>query len=153
MKLDLLGQLVKLDLLSLYTDLHLDIKIAKSIGIGNKPVDSRDILVDEDILAVKNSIKNIFSTKKGEKLLAPDFGSALEQYLFQPVSESMARLIGQEILNDLVKFEPRIEVEKIKVLADPDNNQYNITIAYRFLEIKKQSSLNILALQGGEVII
>jgi phage baseplate assembly protein W len=141
-----------LDKKSVYTDLHLDIKISKSVGIGFSTINSKDILVDEDILAIKNSIKNIFSTKKGEKILAPEFGSSLEQYLFQPVSESFGRLIAQEIINDLTTYEPRVEVEKVKVLADPDKNQYDILIAYRFLEIKKQSTLSILALQGGELI-
>jgi hypothetical protein len=48
-----------------YVDLHLDLTLENNIGLGNNPVESRDILVDTDIQAIKNSIRNIFTTKKG----------------------------------------------------------------------------------------
>jgi hypothetical protein len=142
-----------IDVQTIYTDLHLDLKIAKSIGMGLNAVESKDIEVDNDILAVKNSFKNIFTTKKGEKILAPEFGCNLEQYLFEPITEIYGRIIAEDILNSIQKFEPRIEVEKINVITKPDENLYEITVSYRFLQIKKQSSINILALQGGEILI
>lgn len=142
-----------IDVESVYTDLHLDLDLAKNIGLGLNNVISKDILVDTDLVAIKNSIRNIFTTKKGEKILAPEFGCSLEQYLFNPVSDVYGRLIGQEILEAFEKYEPRVEVKKIKVLANPDQNQYEITVLYNFLEIKKQGSLNILALFGGEIKI
>jgi phage baseplate assembly protein W len=142
-----------IDVESVYTDLHLDLDLAKNIGLGLNNVISKDILVDTDLVAIKNSIRNIFTTKKGEKILAPEFGCSLEQYLFNPVSDVYGRLIGQEILEAFEKYEPRVEVKKIKVLSNPDQNQYEITVLYNFLEIKKQGSLNILALFGGEIKI
>lgn len=138
---------------NVYTDLHLDIVIAKSIGIGNTPSDSNDILVDNDLEAIKNSVRNIFSTRKGQKLLTPEFGSSLEQYLFEPITEIYARAIGDDILTSLEKYEPRIEVLKVLVLPNPDQNQYNISVAYKFLEFKKESVLNILAQFGGQISI
>lgn len=137
----------------IYKDLHLDLSLSKTIGIGNNPRDSKDIITDNDILAITNSIRNIFTTKKGEKILAPEFGSSLDQYLFEPVNEVYGRLIGDEILNDIQRFEPRIEVSKISVIPNPDQNQYQIFIYYKFLDIKKESVLNILALKGGEILI
>ena len=59
-----------IDVESVYTDLHLDLQISKNIGLGLNNVISKDILVDTDLVAIKNSIKNIFTTKKGE-----NFGS------------------------------------------------------------------------------
>jgi phage baseplate assembly protein W len=138
---------------SVYSDLHLDLTLSKSIGLGIKNVDSRDILSDIDLIAIKNSIRNIFTTKKGEKILAPEFGCSLEQYLFSPISEVYGRIMGQDILEAFEKYEPRVEVKKIKVIPNPELNQYEITVVYEFLEIKKQASLNILALYGGEIKI
>ncbi len=138
---------------TVYTDLHLDITTAKSIGVGNTPSDTNDILVDNDLEAIKNSVRNIFSTRKGQKLLTPEFGSSLEQYLFEPITEIYARAIGDDILTSLEKYEPRIEVLKVLVLPNPDQSQYNISVAYRFLEFKKESVLNILAQYGGQISI
>jgi len=141
-----------IDISSVYTDLHLDLAMSKSIGYGNQEATSRDILVDNDILAIRNSVKNIFTTKKGEKILAPEFGSSLEQFLFEPVDNIHGRLIAETIFNNIKTYEPRIEVTDINVEVKPDENLYNITVQYKFLEIKKQSSINILALQGGELL-
>lgn len=138
---------------NVYIDLHLDVITAKSIGVGNTPSDANDILVDTDLDAIKNSVRNIFSTRKGQKLLTPEFGSSLEQYLFEPITEIYARAIGDDILTSLEKYEPRIEVLKVLVLPNPDQNQYNISVAYKFLEFKKESVLNILAQFGGQISI
>jgi phage baseplate assembly protein W len=136
-----------------YTDLHLDLQLLKNIGLGKNSTPAKDIRVDNDIEAIKNSIRNILTTKKGEKILAPEFGSSLEQYLFEPVSDVYGRLIAQEILNDIENFEPRIRVEKIKVVPEPDENQYQILLVYSFLDITKENLLNIIALKGGEILI
>jgi phage baseplate assembly protein W len=110
-------------------------------------------MVDTDEEAIKNSIRNIFSIRKGDKLLNPDFGSSLEQYLFEPVSEVYARAIADDILNTLETYEPRIEVTKVTIVPKHDDNQYETYVKYRFLEIKKESILSIIAKRGGEILI
>jgi phage baseplate assembly protein W len=136
-----------------YTDLHLDIKPAKNVGLGNNAVNSSDILVDTDLDAIRNSIKNIFTTRKGQKILSPDFGSNLDQYLFEPVTEVNAQAIGDDILNTINKYEPRVQVLRIVVDPQADQNQYYVSVIYNFLEIKKQATLNIIAQLGGQILI
>jgi phage baseplate assembly protein W len=138
---------------SVYTDLHLDVVEAQNIGLGNSPAKSNDILVDNDIDAIKNSIRNIFNTRKGQKLLTPEFGSSLDQYLFEPVSDIIGRAIANMMLTNVSDYEPRIEVLKINVTPKPDQNQYYILFAYRFLELQKQNILTIVAQQGGQITI
>lgn len=142
-----------IDTNSIYTDLHLDIGLIKNVGLGTNPSTAKDLIVDNDIVAIKNSIRNILTTKKGEKILAPEFGSSLEQYLFEPINEVYGRMIGQEILTSIENFEPRVNVTKIKVVPEPDNNQYQVLLIYSFLDITKENVLNILALKGGEILI
>ena len=136
-----------------YTDLHLDVVQAKSIGLGDNPVNSSDIVVDNDIVAIKNSIKNIFSTRKGQKLLSPDFGSNLEQYLFTPITNVNAQAVGDDILKTINKYEPRIQVTNVLVDPQADKNQYYVSVSYTFLEIQKNATLNIIAQLGGQVLI
>lgn len=138
---------------NVYTDLHLDLTMAKNIGLGNSPSTTNDILVDTDIDAIKNSIRNIFTTRKGQKILTPEFGSSLDQYLFEPITEIYARAIGDDILTSIEKYEPRIQVLKVLVAPNPDENQYNISVSYKFLEFKKESILSIIAQHGGQILI
>ena len=138
---------------SVYTDLHLDLTPTSSVGLGLNVAKSNDIIVDYDYEAIKNSIRNIFSTKPGQKLLTPDFGSSLEKYLFEPITDSLARVIGNEILNSISTYEPRIDVLNITVTPQPDLNQYSIQVVYSFLNLKTQQVLSIIAQLGGQILI
>lgn len=159
-----------------YVDLHLDFTIEQSIGIGSNPVQSKDILVDNNIEAVKNSMRNIFTTKRGEKVLSPNFGCSLEQFLFEPVTQLGGKSIGDTIYNGITQFEPRVEVIKVNVQTSPystpkatlngnfltlvNNNQteqeigpgYGITVIYKLKEINRQDTLNIFAQLGGQIL-
>jgi phage baseplate assembly protein W len=138
---------------STYTDLHLDLEESKNIGLGLKAVSSSDILIDSDIEAIKNSIKNIFTTKKGQKILNPDFGWSLDQYLFTSITVANAKAIGNDILNAFSKYEPRVSVTNVLVNPSYDENLYNIAVYYNILEINKQNIINIIAKLGGQVLI
>lgn len=104
-----------------YTDLHLDIQ-------GSPTSFTRDIKVDNDLQAIKNSLSNLFSTVPGQKLLDPTYGLNLLQFLFEPVTKTVGTMIGQTILNGIQKYEPRVTILQISVDGDPDQNQYNITL-------------------------
>lgn len=136
-----------------YIDLHLDLVQMKSVGLGVTEADSGDILIDYDLNAIKNSIRNIFTTKKGQKILNPDFGCSLEQYLFTPLSEANAKVIGSEILRGVSKYEPRIKITNIYVTPVYDQSLYKISIYYSLLDINKQNIINIIALLGGQLSI
>ena len=72
----------------LYSDIHLDIQEQKiySKSGNTQNISTSDIMLDYDLTAIKNSITNIFNTKKGSRPLYPDWGIDLEQYLFEPIS-------------------------------------------------------------------
>ena len=69
-------------------------------------VTNTDLRVSQDEGAIMNSIKNIFTTKPGEKILSPTFGLDLSKWLFEPVDEFRAREIGDAIHMGLERFEP-----------------------------------------------
>ena len=105
----------------------------------------RDILVDNDIDAIKNSISNLFNTIPGQKLLSPNYGLSLKQYLFEPVTTSTANIIGETILNGITRFEPRVVVDKIKVSGNSDDKQYTITLIIRVPLLSSRDSLTLNA--------
>ena len=114
-----------------YADLKLDLDLnshipSTPVGVGKNAVDFR-LSYDEN--AIFNSIRNIFNTKKGQKILSPEFGLDLEQYLFENVSEENADILGKTIYEELSFYEPRIIVDNVNIIALPDNNEYQITIA------------------------
>jgi len=136
-----------------YTDIHLDLELQKNVGMGAHPKSSGDIKVDNDYDAIKNSIRNIFNTRKGQKLLTPEFGSSLDQFLFERVDDFVANVIGNTILTNLQMFEPRIGVDKVQVRPKPDDNRYDILVHYRFLKLKTKHVVNLSVTNNGQIIV
>lgn len=128
---------------ALYTDLSLDMKVSKSIGSGLNVVESNDILVSNDDDAIKNSLYNIFTTKKGQKILNPEFGASLDQYLFDEVNNFVGQSLGQNIYNTIRSYEPRINIISVDVYPFPDLNQYNVKIYYSKINGQGMINLNL----------
>ena len=136
-----------------YIDLHLDLTIMRSVGLGVDAINSGDIMIDYDLSAIKNSIRNLFTTKKGQKILNPDFGCSLDQYLFTPISNANGKAIASEILRAVTKYEPRIQITNIYVVPVFDQSLYKISVYYSLLDINKQNIINIIAILGGQLTI
>lgn len=136
---------------STYTDIKLDLELAQSVGVGLNPTISKDIVVSNDVQAIRNSLYNIFSTKKGQKILSPEFGTSLEQFLFESVTPIMGQIIGENILSSLSRYEPRIEILNVRVIPIPDENAYRIKLTFRFIDINKSSSIDILMEKSGQI--
>jgi phage baseplate assembly protein W len=126
----------------IYIDLESDLKVdyTKTNPLNNVK-EQRDIVADYDVDAIKNSIFNIFTTIPGQKLLNPIFGLNLLQFLFTGITTSNAKLLGDTILKGIIKFEPRVSVDKINVNPDVENQQYTIGL------VLSVPSLNITGLQ------
>jgi len=112
-----------------YSDLNLDIDSQNTrTDYLNANYSNNDLKAQYDLGAIKNSIRNIFITFPGQKLLNPTFGLNLMQFLFLPISEVTANLIAQRIVNGIVLNDSRIVVKKVRVEAVTDENRYNIIL-------------------------
>jgi hypothetical protein len=113
----------------LYKDISLDLTASYSYNNQlNRTENLKDVQALYDVQSVKNSIRNCFLTIPGQKILNPRFGINLVQYLFEPVDDFTADIIQSDIENKLPDMEPRIIVKNVSVVADADNNQYNISL-------------------------
>ena len=121
-----------------FSDLHLDLQINQLVtNESAKNTQQQDIVADYDLGAIRNSIINMFLTSPGEKILNPEFGIDLRDYLFEPISEGVGTIIQNQILTNLTVFEPRIIVNQVTVEPDFDNSQYtiNIDVAVPFIGV------------------
>ncbi|MGH9238580.1 MAG: GPW/gp25 family protein [Vicinamibacterales bacterium] len=81
---------------------------------------------------VRESIRVILSTDRRERIMLPDFGGALTRYLFEPNTPTTHRLIQEQITQALALWEPRIELEAVRVTSDADDPRAAIaTVRYR----------------------
>lgn len=127
----------------IYKDLALDLSQASQRSPGFSPsVPGTDIRESLDMAAIRNSLTNLFNTLPGQRFLYPEYGLDLYQFLFQPVTQSTGRTIGEKMLRGIERFESRVSVQNINIIADPDNSTYNITIVVEMPVLKQSTSLN-----------
>jgi len=80
--------------------------------------------------AIIQSLMNLLSTGKYERLMQPDIYSNLKQHLFQPLDNITASAIGNEVKSVINKYEPRVSLTEVNVTPDYDGNGYSCSISF-----------------------
>ena len=103
----------------------------KDINLSFKrhPV-TNDVMTIRDEDAIKRSVKNIIFTILGEKPFDPDFGSIINNSLFDLNTNLSEIRVSDEIRHSLSNLEPRIENLDVSVRITPDSNELNCTVQY-----------------------
>ena len=97
--------------------------------------------LNDDLIALKNSsaiarsIRNIVFTQPGEKFFQPDFGSRISESLFENIDDVSADVIRDEIRNSIKNFEPRVNLLRVVVAPNFDENEMNVKITYEIIGI------------------
>jgi phage baseplate assembly protein W len=90
--------------------------------------------VDDEVVA--DNIKRILLTRKGERVMRPDSGSNLYDFVFENVDPVMRAGVGHEVRRALTINEPRIEVRDVQVEAqDTEKREVVVTVVY---EVNRQ---------------
>ena len=106
----------------------------KDFNIGFKPHPvTEDLMVVKDAADIKQSVKNLLLTRKGERLFQSDIGTSLTDLLFEPVDFGTASIIRDEILVVLSNYERRIDIVSLDVDINIDDNGYDINLVYEIV--------------------
>ncbi len=88
--------------------------------------------------SVYQSLHNILSTRKGERLFLPDFGCDLDDALFELMDDDTAFLIYEIVLEAISKWEPRVTLQTSKVIPNYDTHSYDVTLVFTVAGFKDQ---------------
>ena len=100
-----------------------------NLSFKRHPV-TNDLVSIRDEDAIKRSIKNIIFTILGEKPFEPNFGSVINDALFDLDTNLNEIRIQDEITSSLKEYEPRISNIIVTVTVAPDTNEMNCTVQY-----------------------
>jgi len=111
-------------------------KAFKDINLSFKrhPV-TNDLVTVRDEDAIKRSVKNIIFTILGEKPFLPQFGSVINEALFDLNTNLNEIRVIDEIRTSLLNYEPRIDNIDVNVTVAPDTNEMNCTVQYDIVGI------------------
>lgn len=87
--------------------------------------------VDEE--AVKESIRNLILTDRGERLFQPDIGSDIRKMLFENMNSATVEVIKNLVRTTIRNYEPRANLIGVDVLTTIDSLQVDIIITFNII--------------------
>jgi phage baseplate assembly protein W len=108
------------------------IGISLPIQIGNTAFNQTFTTSEQ----IKYNIKNLLLTKKGERIMQPEFGSGLQELLFDFNDSTLATKIESVIVESVDTWLPYVTIQQIDVESsnlDKDNNTVGISITFNIL--------------------
>ena len=94
-----------------------------------------DLIVLKNANAIARSIRNLIFTNRGDKPFNPFLGSRVSEMLFDPMDQISSVSVRSEIERTINSFEPRVNLDKVTVTPNYDENQYDIVIKYQIIGI------------------
>lgn len=97
--------------------------------------------LSHDYHNLEESIVIILSTRLGERVYRPDFGSRLHELVFAPLNDDtllLAQIYAREAIQ---KWEPRVTVEAVTTTPITETASLNINLNYRIRETHHRRSL------------
>jgi phage baseplate assembly protein W len=99
---------------------------------------------------IREALRIILMTSKGERMMRPDFGAGLHDFVFESMSATNIGRVQAAVTDALVKWEPRVEVIGVKVepeqgelgkllidieyLVRATNNRFNLVFPFYLKE-------------------
>ena len=106
------------------------------------------------IEAVKNNIRNLLSTHKGERYMQPNIGLNLRKFLFEQFTDELRLQIENDILDTLDFWLPFIQVKDLKIeMSDAtagsvNNNKLIISVVFNIT--KDPNTLESVQVEIGD---
>jgi|TARA_B000000609_G_scaffold158034_1_gene154211 hypothetical protein len=89
-----------------------------------------DVLRVEDVVAVKRSVKNLVQTGYYERPFQPELGCGIRELLFENFTPMTKVFLQNKIVEVLENYEPRIDLQSVKVDDDQDGNRLVVDIYF-----------------------
>tara|TARA_R110000823_G_scaffold40754_20_gene107718 strand:+ start:354 stop:731 length:378 start_codon:yes stop_codon:yes gene_type:complete len=103
--------------------------------VGNEFAWSR--LEDQEL--IKRDLLNHFHIRKGEKLMNPEFGSDVWNYVFDPLTPDTKQAITDDVTR-VVNHDPRTQVNRINIVE----LDYGIQIEIDMTFIRSNQNANLI---------
>ena len=91
---------------------------------------TKDVVKKTNVEAVKRSVRNLIRTNRYEKHFHPEVDGGVTRHLFGLSTAHTKHDINLAIRNCLKNFEPRVEVDEVRVSGDLDRNGFNVSIFF-----------------------
>ena len=100
--------------------------------------------------SIKNNIRLLLHTERGERVFQPNLGMNLKRYLFEQITEDISIQIENDIVEVFETWLPFVELRDIQVNTDNQNkNQIDINIVFNIKRAPSSLESVQVTLDGG----
>lgn len=92
-----------------------------------------DLVKKTGVASVNQSIVNLVITHFWERPFRSFIGSNATTFLFEPISDMMARNLENEIATTITNFEPRVVLKAVYVEPIVEQNGYSVDVVFNML--------------------
>ena len=90
----------------------------------------KDINTHKNEYAIINSVKNLVSTNHYDRPFRPEIGSSIRNLLFENIDKIIAAQLERAVQETINNFEPRVQINQVIAIPDPENNRYKLTLDF-----------------------
>jgi phage baseplate assembly protein W len=97
---------------------------------GSTMFESTYNLVD----AASANIRNLLLTRKGERIMLPEFGTGLHELLFEPMDDEFESKVQKTVIDSVKFWLPYVTIEEIDIDMSPemkDRHRANLKLTFR----------------------
>ena len=111
-----------------------------SLSLSPHPV-TKDLPILANERAIVRSVRNLVETIPTERFFDSSIGTDIRDSLFENFERSTVMIIEDQVREVLDNFEPRVSDVGVKVDADPDRNEFEVTVFFEIvgLDVPQQS--------------
>lgn len=106
-----------------------------------------ELVYNED--SINKSIITILNTRKKSRVFRRDFGSYMQDILFDPMDDISVDRVKRELITAIGEWENRVVLKSATVLPDYPNQQYYVAIEYTIPSLGNKSASFTFNLSNG----
>ena len=104
---------------------------------------SADLTLFKDEDSVKESIKNLILTDRGERLMKPNLGGNIRAMLFENITPGILKLIEDRVESTIKLYEPRAELQQVVASSNIDDNVVSVKIVFYVRNVQQPITLDV----------
>ena len=117
-------------------DTRVSVGLDLPLGIQPGTSDGMFATTKTTVDAIKNDIRLLLMTQKGERLMQPNLGVNIRQFLFEQITEDITIQIENDIVDTFETWLPFVELREINInKEDQDKNRLGIDIKFNIRSV------------------
>lgn len=94
-----------------------------------------------DFDLIQQDILNMFQTKKGERVMNPEFGTVIWSLIYEPFTADVKQLISEDVTR-ILNYDPRVTPTRIEITEADYGMIIEATLFYKLEDVSRNMKLS-----------